>query len=301
MNRFVGAALLLLGGCGGDDPSSSDAETTTSTGSAPTTTGTSPLPSSSTVAETTSEPDGTSSSGGVEPSDSEDDETGNTGTGCGFTCPPAAPPPPTCSLSSQDCPEGEKCTVWANDGDLLLNAPRCAPLARNPAGLGEPCIVEGHEVAGIDDCDLGLKCHDADHRTMEGTCVAICSAYGDSVCPPQTLCIEPAVSGIGLCKQPCHPLQDDCGPNEGCYPAGLAFACLPAALEQDVGDPCRSDAYCRPGLACLSATEIADCETENCCAAYCDLDAPECGAHSCVSLDAPLAAHATVGYCDGPP
>ena len=38
-----------------------------------------------------------------------------------------------CDLFEQDCPPGEKCMPWANDGGGAWNATRCSPVADNPA------------------------------------------------------------------------------------------------------------------------------------------------------------------------
>ncbi len=38
---------------------------------------------------------------------------------------------------AQDCPEGEKCMPWANDGGGSWNATRCSPLDPNPSAVGD--------------------------------------------------------------------------------------------------------------------------------------------------------------------
>ena len=37
-----------------------------------------------------------------------------------------------CNQWVQDCPEGEKCMPWANDGGSAWNATRCRPGRRRP-------------------------------------------------------------------------------------------------------------------------------------------------------------------------
>jgi hypothetical protein len=63
-----------------------------------------------------------------------------------------------CDLWKQDCPPGEKCMPWANDGGGSWNATRCTPLAEDPRQPGEPCTVEGSGVSGRDDCDIRAMC-----------------------------------------------------------------------------------------------------------------------------------------------
>ncbi|MEX1364969.1 MAG: hypothetical protein AB1Z98_17710, partial [Nannocystaceae bacterium] len=45
--------------------------------------------------------------------------------GCSFIGCNDVPPPPQCSLFAQDCPDGEKCMPWANDGGDAWNATIC--------------------------------------------------------------------------------------------------------------------------------------------------------------------------------
>lgn len=62
-----------------------------------------------------------------------------------------------CDVFAQDCPPGEKCVPWANDGGGVWNATRCSPVDDDPAAPGEPCTVEGGPTSGIDDCDAQAR------------------------------------------------------------------------------------------------------------------------------------------------
>jgi len=227
--------------------------------------------------------------------------TGN----CGFTCPP--PPGPgsggnaiECSTVDQDCPEGEKCAPWANDGGSLWTGTRCAPVAPEPAGFGEPCSVEGAFALGVDTCEPGLTCSpsDADSlRTNEGTCIALCDA---NPCADGTLCTVSGSVNVGSCGTICDPLADDaCPPGNGCMPAGLGFACNLAAVTT-VDAPCTTAGECDQGFLCTDASQCDEGSGEQCCAQLCDLEAPQCpGEQSCTDYRSPLAAYATVGFCEG--
>ncbi|MCX4244524.1 vWA domain-containing protein [Paraliomyxa miuraensis] len=144
-----------------------------------------------------------------------------------------------CDIFAQDCPSGEKCVPWANDGGTQWNANRCVPVDGNPAGVGQPCTVEGGPTSGIDDCSAASICWDVD-RANEGTCIAQCmgdpsnpQCHDDqfcfqgydgavAVCMPWRLCIDDGVCQC-LCPeesdpdcQPeqCAPLEDDRAPDE---------------------------------------------------------------------------------------
>ena len=182
---------------------------------------------------------------------------------------------PECSLWEQDCPRGEKCMPWANDGGSAWNATRCSPIAENPAGVGEPCVVEGSGVSGIDDCELGAMCWYVDPETNEGTCVALCVGT-----PENPMCEQPATycaqsSGpLALCLPTCNPLSpEDCHEGQTCIPGFSDFTCAPIPGDTTgYGEPCEFINECAPGLACLDG-ETVGCEDASCCAAFCDLTA----------------------------
>ena len=115
---------------GGEDDASSDSSTS---GSDPA--GTSaPTPPDDPSPMTTTDPFDPTTGGW-------DDSTG--GSSCGFVCDSSDTAGDTCDLWEQDCPEGEKCNPWANDGGASWNALRCVPIDPNPDGVGEPCTVSG--------------------------------------------------------------------------------------------------------------------------------------------------------------
>ena len=69
--------------------------------------------------------------------------------------PDTPPPPPSCNLWLQDCPEGEKCTPYVSSGhtwDVL----KCVPILGDQAP-GEACVYE----AALDDCDGSGMCFNA--------------------------------------------------------------------------------------------------------------------------------------------
>ncbi len=58
-----------------------------------------------------------------------------------------------CDVWTQDCPEGQKCMPWANDGNTTWNATKCSPVDPNPGQPGDSCISEDFGYSGVDDCD----------------------------------------------------------------------------------------------------------------------------------------------------
>ena len=193
-----------------------------------------------------------------------------------------------CSMFEQDCPDGQKCMPYANDGGNTWNATMCVPIAEDPAQLDEPCTVEESGVSGVDTCDLGLMCWDVDPATLQGECIAMCRGdESEPECPdPTDWC---SISGDGiltLCLGTCDPLGSDCDADEVCVPVSSRFVCTTNAAPKGAGndgDPCEYTNVCNPGLVCLGAEFVPGCEGDTgCCAAYCDLAAPDCDGTSCL-------------------
>ena len=249
------------------------------------------------------------------------DETGTTSadeTGVVFLLPTDMGPTFQCDLFAQDCPPGEKCAAWANDGGNVWNASKCVPVVDDPAAVGEPCHVEGSGVSGIDDCDFGSMCFYVDPETMEGVCTPLCTGdESNPQCPPHRFC---TITGSGvpvLCLPRCRPLEQDCVEGQACVPIGDDWDCVPdASGEQGAyGDPCEHFDVCDPGLVCLGSTTVPPgeaCEgTIGCCTELCDVSLPlgdlQCagagGGQQCVPWYLPGAAppgHEDVGVCTMP-
>jgi hypothetical protein len=187
-----------------------------------------------------------------------------------------------CDIFAQDCPAGEKCMPWANDGGNSWNATRCSPIADNPGQPGDECTVEGSGTSGIDDCDLGSMCWDVDPETNMGVCVAMCT--GDASNPicedPDTSCAIANDGAIVLCLPNCDPILQDCPAGQACYPIQDAWSCAPDASGETgtYGDPCEFINVCDPGYICLGAAAVPPGEacqgSAGCCTAVCDLTDP---------------------------
>jgi hypothetical protein len=186
-----------------------------------------------------------------------------------------------CDVWTQDCPAGEKCMPWANNGGSSWNATRCSPIDDNPGQPGDTCTVEGSGVSGVDDCDIASMCWDVDPEVGEGTCVAFCEGSEDS-----PLCSNPdegcSITNDGvliLCLAFCDPLLQDCPEGGACYPEPNGFFCSPDASGPElgaIGDPCEYINVCDPGGWCAAAESVPNCVgSSGCCAAYCDLTEPD--------------------------
>jgi hypothetical protein len=183
-----------------------------------------------------------------------------------------------CDLFAQDCPEGEKCMPWANDGGSTWNATRCSPVFPDPDAPGEPCTVEGNATTGIDSCDIGVMCFDVDPRTNEGTCVAMCTGSPENpLCEtPEEACLIGNDGVLVLCFDVCDPLAPACDAGMGCYPSfsGDEFLCLSTIdMPGSYGDSCEGLVTCAPGHVCLDAGLIPGCAGAACCTEFCDTTA----------------------------
>lgn len=234
-----------------------------------------------------------SSSSGPPPEPDTDTDTGCSFLGgCGET--DDTPDVFGCDLWGQDCPEGEKCTPWANDGGPSWNASRCSPVDANPGQPGDACMVEGSGVSGVDSCGVGSMCWNVDEENV-GACVSLCQGSPDAtLCDnPADVCIVANDGALPLCLPQCDPLLG-CADGEGCYPGADGFVCVPDASGPDLGgygDACEYANACDPGLFCGASTIVPGCDGTGCCTDYCDLSDAEpsagcggvAGGQECVS------------------
>lgn len=179
----------------------------------------------------------------------------------------------TCDVWWQDCPEGEKCVPYSNDGSQNWNDYKCVPVQGDQAP-GEPC-TSGGIVEATDDCDATSICFDTQEvdGMLVGTCHAQCTGSpADPMCPDGSSCLLPAEGTLTLCLPQCDPLAQDCPAGDGCYWTGYDFYCV-VTLEEGIptGQPCGYTNDCEPGNQCVEASYLPGCADASCCTSYCDL------------------------------
>ena len=274
---------------GGSDSTSLSGGDTETTGSGSTTDSTGPIVETTSTTEPSTGPDpGTESSG--------------------FIPPPDLGPAAECDVWMQDCPDGEKCEAWANDGGEVWNAWRCTPVAPVAGQAGDPCTVEGSATTGIDDCDLGLMCFYVDPMTLNGSCVPHCSGAPDtpSCGDPSDVCAVFNSPWLPLCLPSCDPFLQDCDEGLACYAFDGLLACFPDASEGGggQGEECEFVNACEAGRHCASVDNLPGCVGATCCTEWCDLDGFMCpDKMDCVPLHAPGQAppgSEDVGFCGVP-
>lgn len=233
---------------------------------------------------------------------------------CSFLgCDHDVPPIEWCDFFDNDCPEGEKCTLWSNDGSGWLNATRCVPVVDEPIGPGEPCQAQGDFLlSGFDDCDYASICWYLDLETGEGTCLPLCqgSESAPSCDDPNRYCSIGGDSIPAFCLPYCNPLdQSTCPEGQACYLGYDAFICAPDSSGPDDGglfDACAYPDACDPGLSCAPADDVGLCgpRDDQCCTPWCDLAAPDCPDGTLcipVSLPGVPAGEEVVGLCGQAP
>ncbi len=193
----------------------------------------------------------------------------------GFRC--------SCDVWSQDCPDGQKCTPWADNGGSAWNNLKCVPIMPNAGKPGDECTVEGNGVSGIDSCDESSMCWNVSMDTGKGTCVAFCKGFQDApVCPSGTSCVIANDGVLILCLPNCDPLTQDCPNMDLCIPQpmGDSFVCvLDASGEMGVqNDPCEYSNACDPGFVCANPALATECDpmAAGCCLPFCDISNPMC-------------------------
>ncbi len=194
-----------------------------------------------------------------------------------------------CDVWEQDCPDGEKCMPWADNGAGGWNALRCTPLDPAPVAVGGVCMVEDSALSGIDNCELGAICWGVDTETNLGTCLGMCTGSPDapSCADPTATCSISNEDVLILCLPGCDPLLQDCGPGDVCIANNDAFLCVPDASGEEgvAGDPCEFLNVCDPGLSCLGPDVVPGClGASGCCSPYCDLGDLGAGADCVTAL-----------------
>ena len=186
-----------------------------------------------------------------------------------------------CDPATQAVGRTDKGTHWANDGSVVYNSTRAAPVDPDPVGIGEPCVVEGFLTSGHDNCQRGSMCWYLD-ETGAGTCHELCvGATGVHVsCPdPDDQCLALS-SGISICLPACDPVDPTtCADGLGCYVFDDGAVCIPdfPAEPGQAGAPCEHPVGCDRGLLCAEAAAVPDCGGAiGCCTPACDLTAPSC-------------------------
>ncbi len=179
-----------------------------------------------------------------------------------------------CDPWLQDCPEGEKCMPWANDGGSAWNALKCSPIDPAPVGPGDVCTAEESGVSGVDNCDAHSMCWDVDPETLEGVCLPFCmgTSAEDATCGAGFYCNLVGDGVLILCQPLCDPLSQDCPGDDLCIPHGEIFICvLDASGEAGFyGDPCEYANACGAGLYCLNPEYVEGCQSAGCCTPFCD-------------------------------
>jgi len=281
--------LLLLGACGPSAPMTPESATTTtaeSSGDATTpATTTTAQPTTTAVLDTTTTVDpGTTAMSSTSAAEADSSgvafippfdilclsASGALDPRCGF-----------CDVFQNQCPEGSKCSPYADDGGGSWNNTKCTPLDRDPDHPGEPCTVQGSGVSGVDSCDADSMCWDVDDDTMIGTCVQHCDGTLDApLCPDGAAC---ALSNdvLALCLPTCDPLLQDCPDGDLCIgnPSDDQnnFLCIfdGSGDEGQVFDPCSFANACDAGLLCQASSVALECDPQDgCCTPYCDLTLP---------------------------
>ena len=261
---FALVVTLLLGSAAcSTDASSTEGQTTTTT--------TQGEPTTETIGDESTTQESTGSEGEMEETEDPPNTSGS------FYAPASdIGPVGECDPFMQDCPDGEKCVPFLEEGDPgPYGTNKCVPVigAEEP---GSPCTSEGVFEA-VDDCDETSICFPLDADGTTGTCTALCTGTADNpVCEPGTGCFVAYDGSVNACLPACDPLLQDCAPGEACYWASTDFLCLPPAEDAGaLGDACDTITGCDGGNLCISGEVQANCSDANCCTELCPRSDPD--------------------------
>lgn len=183
---------------------------------------------------------------------------------------------PACDPWAQDCPAGEKCVPYSNNGGPW-HANKCVPV-NGDGQPGDTCSYDGITLA-TDSCGADSHCWDVMDidGQLQGVCTSFCDGSADNpICGPETACLIANEGSINLCVATCDPLSQDCGTGLGCFWANDNFQCIFTAGEIMGGDACGFINDCAPGHLCATADVLPACSGSACCTPFCDLTSPTC-------------------------
>lgn len=231
---------------------------------------------------TIDEPEGTAatlsgSSSGATGSTSATSDTASTGDGVMSQCSPWL----------QDCPNGEKCVAYASAGSSTWDANKCVPVLGN-GQIGDACKYDGPS-SSTDDCGADGWCWNVDADGI-GVCTGFCTGpMEDPICESGFGCWIDNQGSINMCMMQCDPLIQNCvSTADWCFYNYMSgrFVCKAATEDLPTGAPCTTIDGCVGGNTCLQAEVFPSCDGFACCAAFCDLTAPNCTqpGTKCVSL-----------------
>ena len=214
----------------------------------------------------------------------------------------------TCDVYAQDCPAGQKCNPYADDGGSTWNSLGCFPLGPAPGKPGDACSSEG--TLGPDTCEAGAFCR-WDVQAGGSYCQPLCGCSQENPsCGEQEKCVQYNFGVLPLCKPMCDPLTTQpCPDGQVCVKGQFADFFCSADASGDKGalrDPCQGQNDCDPGFSCEAGPYVpGGClfDAQHCCTPLCDLDEPVCpeGSH-CLEyfggfgLEAPVCLE-DVGFC----
>lgn len=214
-----------------------------------------------------------------------------------------------CDPWLQDCPDGEKCVPYASTGGSL-DANKCVEVL-GEGMAGEPCVYTG-PVEANDDCGADTHCFnvaDVDGQLI-GTCAPFCAGSPDDpICADGSTCLIANDGSTNLCIDSCHPLMQDCAPDQVCeslLSSGALWGCLIGPESPPgIGQPCSGQlASCGLGQMCVPAEFVPGCAGLSCCTEYCDVDNldfmcsnPQLGCESLFELITPPPGYENIGIC----
>jgi hypothetical protein len=120
--------------------------------------------------------------------------------------------------------------------------------------------------------------------TTAATTGAACVDINGECCPLEQACGDFECCGEGMfcevdvyCREKCNPLQPTCEVSNAVCVLSVneeLFYCTGQAQPGAAGDPCDCLNCCDLGHICLGAKYVQGCESDDCCAPFCDLSNP---------------------------
>lgn len=230
--------------------------------------------------------DGSSGGGTLLPGDSTGPAPGSSGGDVLDSSGDEGPSMGECILWGANCSDpAEKCMPWSMEADRIPDATLCCSLQDNPDLVGEPCTAQEYDGSCVDSCEEGSMCVIDNSETLAGVCRRFCDPELLDDCPDSTTCktffeLLPSTPTVPMCMDKCDPLLQDCVqdgwfciPDSPSLSGQSGFICVPPPPQESkmLFDGCALANDCAPGLVCLNASRVPNCDSVACCSAYCSI------------------------------
>lgn len=177
-----------------------------------------------------------------------------------------------CETWNDNCPDGMKCIPYFDGpGISTWDSQGCFPVVESPDALGEACVYAAPVGGMLDTCDKGLVC-------FNNACMPLCEGEPSKfTCPGTFACATVNNPNLVVCLPTCDPRKPCDSADDVCHSQFNIFSCGNSIDNLPAFSDCQGHNQCESGFCAPNGTKmVMECQSDFCCAALCNTDAPQC-------------------------